>query len=134
SAPVRGLQERMWCSVDECRTLRVLLLLQRTEAASGLGGQSVEQLCSTDQSSLHSAGGLRQQHLAALEIGKLAYLSGGQGLAIEIASLDHQKRVCLGEVTQSLRDGDSVTVHECECRRAVELVVKRSDSSLVGCN
>ena len=56
---------------------------------------------------------------------------GGQGLAIEIAALDHEERVRLGEVTQCLRDGDRVTVHEGDRGRTDEVVVERRDAGVV---
>ena len=109
----------------------LLLVLQRTEAASGLCERGVEQISGSDERGLHGTGGLGQQYLSALEIGELTYLSGGQRLAIEVACLHHQKRVCLGEVTKTLCDSNRVTVHEGESGRTRELVIECSDAGTV---
>src|SRR5690606_9982845 len=100
---------------------RVLLLLaQRFDRADGLRGQSLEDGRGLRHRGLHHAGDLRQENLAALEVGELVdFLSRERG-TVEVPALDDEKRVCLGEGAQTLRDGDRVTVHESDRRRALE--------------
>src|SRR6478736_7920473 len=90
---------------------------RRTSRSRGLGGlqlfaKRVDGGGSLAHRRLHHARSLRQQNLTALERGVLVDLVGGEGFALEDAGLDHEKRVGLGEVTQSLGGGDEVTVHE----------------------
>src|SRR4051794_57769 len=110
----------------------LLLLTQRVDRANGLRQRCVEQICGSEQRGLEGAGQLGQQHLTGLEVGELAYLFCGQRVTVEVTALDHQQRVCLGEVTQRLRDGDRVTVHEGDRGRPGELVVERRNARLVG--
>ena len=86
----------------------------RAACASGAG----EQRGGLRQRRLHGAGELGEQHLARLEVGELGDLVGGQRLAVEHAALDHEQRVCLGEVTQTLGRLDRVAVDEGDRRRA----------------
>src|SRR5690606_32868284 len=59
---------------------------------------------------LHRAGQLRQKDLAGLEVGELGDLVGVQLLTVEDTTLDHQKGIGLGEVTQTLGGLDNVAV------------------------
>src|SRR5690606_6962576 len=55
----------------------------------------------------------------------------GERVTVEVTALHHEQRVCLGKVTQSLRDRDGVTVHERDRGRTDEGVVERRDPRLV---
>src|SRR5690606_18311637 len=110
----------------------LLLLTQRVDRTGGGSGRCVEQICGSDRRGRHRARERRQQDLTALEVGELDDLFCGQGGAIEVAALDHQKRVCLGESTQALRHGDGVTVNESDGRRTLEVFVQRRDPRVVG--
>lgn len=77
------------------------------------------------------AGELAEQNFAGLEVGELAHLFCGQRVTVEVTALDHEERVCLGEGTQRLRDGDRVAVHERDGRGASELVVEGRDTGVV---
>ena len=88
------------------RELRGLLLAQRVDRANGLRQRCVEQVRRTEQRGLGGTRELREQHLPGLEVGKLLDLVCGERVTVEVAVLHEQKRVCLGKVTQGLRDGD----------------------------
>src|SRR5690606_38446506 len=102
----------------------LLLRAQRVDRASGLRERRVEHVGGAEQARLEGTGQLGQQHLAALQVGELVYLRGGQGRTVEVPALDHEQRVRLGEVAQRLRDGDGVAVHERDRGRTDELVVE----------
>ena len=57
----------------------LLLLAQRVDRANGLRQRCVEQICGSEQRGLEGTGELRQQHLAGLEVGELAYLCRRSG-------------------------------------------------------
>src|SRR3954452_14390241 len=86
----------------------LLLLAQRVDRADGLRRKRVEDVCRLGQRGLHRTGELRQQDFTALEVGELVDLVRAQGVPVEETALDHEKRVCLGEGTETLRDGDRV--------------------------
>src|SRR5690606_27574257 len=104
------------------------------DRAGGLGERCVEQVGSPEERGLEGTGQLRQQHLPGLELGELAHLGGGQGGTVEVPSLDHEQRIGLGKVTQSLCDGDGVAVHECDRRGALEEVVETLHAGFLGSN
>src|SRR5690606_31095524 len=91
----------------------------------------VEHVGGTEQRSLEGAGKLAQQHLPRLELGQLGDLGSRQRVTVEVTALDDQQRVCLGEVAQTLRDGDGVAVYEGNRGRADKFVIERRNACLV---
>src|SRR5690606_25082240 len=97
--------------------LRVLLLAQRVDRTGGLRERRVEEVRGLVQRRLGGTRELREQHLPALQVRELLDLGGAQRGTVEVAALEDEERVRLGEVTQRLRDGDRVAVHERDSRR-----------------
>src|SRR6478752_4694254 len=112
--------------------LLLALLTQSLDHAGRLRQRSDEEVGGLGEGALHGARKLGQQNLAGLEVRELRDLLGGQGLAVEDASLDHEEGVCLGEVTQTLGRLDRVTGDEGDGRRALEVAVEGRDTGLLG--
>src|SRR6478736_6306309 len=135
SALVATLGDVGGCLVGGSRrggTLRLDLLAQGVDHAGRLRQRSDEEVGGLGEGALHGARKLGQQNLAGLEVRELRDLLGGQGLAVEDASLDHEEGVCLGEVTQTLGRLDRVTGDEGDGRRALEVAVEGRDTGLLG--
>src|SRR5699024_7596355 len=79
-----------------------LLLAQGLDGARSLRGRRGEHVRSLVERCLERAGGLAQQHLAALEAGELVDIRCRQHPPLEHAALDDELGVVLGEVAQPL--------------------------------
>src|SRR6266550_3307942 len=79
---------------------------------------------------LEYSGDPGQQYLARLEIGDPVDLVGAERSAVEDAALDHQQRVGLGEVAQTLGGFDRVAADERDRGRADEQGLVDGDSGV----
>src|SRR5210317_2641390 len=115
-------------------TSGLLLLAKGVDSASGLRQGGSEHVCSAKQRSLEGTCELREQDLSGFEVCQLHNFCWRNGGAIEVATLDHQRGVVLGKVTQALRNSDGVAVHKCESRGANEHAIERVDARFFGRN
>src|SRR5690606_28841364 len=95
--------------------LNVELRPEGVDGTNRFRQRCVEQVRSAEQRLLEGTGQLGQQHLPAFEFSKLLDLGCSERVTVEVTALDDQQRVCLGEVLQTLCNGDRVSVNKGDC-------------------
>src|SRR5689334_4266099 len=126
---LHGLLGRGLGSRSPVRRQRVL---QRREQARGLRQRSSEQRHRLLRSRLHRTCELREENLTRLQVSELADLVRAEWLAVEHSTLDDEKGIRLGEVTQPLGRNHCIALDEGDGRRTLEQRVERLDTRVLG--
>ena len=90
---------------------------------------SVKQGCGTCQAAVHGTSNLRERGLAVVHLSDGFNLSRAQGIAVHVATLDHECLVVLTEFLQRLSSINGFALDECHSGGTGEEIIKTFNAS-----